>query len=119
MPPAQAELPAASLRVINAMYRMVAPRYRVSGAYWHTFELARASAAHWPRRGRNVVRVDCDARDPGLSRSVGAQLGAQVPVELELRDVELDLQYLLGRSFHRGEDPALGPSVYTDMKPRL
>ena len=47
------------------------------------------------------------------------QLLLQVPVELELRDVELDIQYLLGRNFHRGEDSALGASVFSDMKPRL
>ena len=34
--------------------------------------------------------------------------GAADGVPLEVRDVELEVQYLQGRNFHRGEDPALG-----------
>jgi hypothetical protein len=88
-------LPADRLRRINQMYRMRAPRYRVNNAYWYVYKLDRA---YWPKMGSNTLEVTLQDRDPGLTPTV------------ELRDVELQIDYLMGRSFHRGLDPDLGPS---------
>ena len=88
-------LPADRLRRINQMYRMRAPRYRVNNAYWYVYRLDRA---FWPRQGANALEVTLRERDRDLTPTV------------ELRDVELQIDYLMGRSFHRGIDPDLGPS---------
>ena len=114
-------LPASCLRKINAMYRMVAPRYRVGSTYWWVYELVDAPPELWPVKGTNQVGIACQHRDPGLlappaeppaSDQAGGDgfsvSGAADGVPLEVRDVELEVQYLQGRNFHRGEDPALG-----------
>lgn len=88
-------MPVDRLRRINQMYRMRAPRYRVNCAYWYVFKLDRP---FWPRTGSNTLEVTLRQRDPHLTPTV------------ELRDVELQIDYLMGRSFHRGLDPDLGPS---------
>ena len=85
-------LPKALMRTINRMYQMSAPRYRVGG-YWFIFKLDRD---HWPRKGRNTLEVTMLHRDPE----------AVPPVVM--RDVELETKYLMGRNYHRGEDPDLG-----------
>ena len=90
-------LPDSMLRKINHMYRMNGPRYRVFG-YWYIFRLG---PEHWPVRGENTIKVTLEGRDP------------HVTVPFQLRDVELETKYLLGRNFYRGpsfEDPDLGPS---------
>ena len=90
-------LPGSILRKINHVYRMNAPRYRVFG-YWYIFRLG---PEHWPVQGRNTVKVTLKRRDP------------DVTVPFQLRDVELETKYLLGKNFYRGpsfEDPDLGPS---------
>ncbi len=86
-------LPESQLRKINRMYKMSAPRYRVFG-YWFVWKL---NPSHWPKRGQNRLLVTVTYRDPALTP------------QLILRDVELDIQYLLGKNFHRGQDPDLGP----------
>ena len=90
-------LPDSMLRKINHVYRMNAPRYRVFG-YWYIFRLG---PDHWPSPGENTVKVTLKRRDP------------DVTVPFQLRDVELETKYLLGKNFYRGpsfEDPDLGPS---------
>ena len=88
------DLPDACLRKINQLYRMSAPRYRIDCAYWFIYRLDRPN---WPRRGRNnVVEVALERRDP------------QAIPEVLIRDVELDIKYLMGKNYHRGEDPDLG-----------
>ena len=55
---------------------------------------------HRPRRGGNDIEVTLLERDP------------EVTPEMAVRDVELEIRYLRGRSYHRGEhntDPDLGP----------
>ena len=64
---------------------------------------------HWPRPGPNPIGVVSVYRDERLASSIA----------LELRDVELDVQYLPGRAWHRGQDPALGPSNISDPVPKL
>jgi hypothetical protein len=89
-------LPDSSLRKINALYRMEAPRYRVNNSYWYVYRLDRA---HWPRSAKNSLEVVLSRRDP------------EVNPPLVLRNVELEIKYLLGKNFNRGQDPDLGPSV--------
>ena len=88
-------LPDSLLRKINEIYRMSAPRYRTGSGYWFIYRLDRM---HWPEQGNNVVEVTLTRRDPDLS--------AQVVI----RDVELETKYLMGKNFHRGQDPDLGPA---------
>lgn len=89
------DLPGTQMRRINEMYRMSAPRYRTGSGYWFVF---RPDPAHWPRTGRNELEVHLIERDPGVAP------------EVYVRDVELEISYLMGRSFHRMDDPDLGPS---------
>ena len=87
-------LPVRLLRRLNQMYVMSAPRFRVFG-YWFIFRLDRE---HWPVRGRNVLEVTLVRRDP------------QVVPEASVRDVEMEVKYLKGKSFHRDfVDADLGP----------
>ena len=94
------ELPSTMLRQINEMYRMSAPRYRTGSGYWFIFRLERP---HWPRKGNNKVEVCLEKRDPGV-----------VP-EVFVRDVELEIKYLMGKNFHRGQDIDLGPAEPSGM----
>jgi hypothetical protein len=88
-------LPESALRKINEMYKMTAPRYRVFG-YWFVFKLDRE---YWPKQGKNTFEVTLTCRD------------ADVTPPVTLRDVELEIKYLMGKNFHRDqiEDPELGP----------
>ena len=89
------QLPLDGCRRINQMYRMSAPRHRGGPTYWYVFRLG---AEHWPRAGDNTLEVILLERD-------AAVLG---PVSL--RDVELEIKYLYGRSAPRAYvDPDLGP----------
>ena len=89
------KLPESILRKINQMYRMSGPRNRSGPTYWFIFRLDRA---YFPQPGENELEVTLLERDPDV-------LGA-----VSLRDVELELKYLMGRNFHRGYvDPDLGP----------
>jgi len=88
------DLPAECLRRIDETYRMQAPRYRAGSAYWFIF---RPSPAMWPRQGPNRITVELQER------------AADVLPDMVLRDVELEIHYLMGRAFHRGYvDPDLG-----------
>ena len=88
------ELPEGQLRKINRMYKMGAPRFRVFG-YWFVF---RPDRALWPTQGVNELEVTLLERDP------------DVTPQIELRDVELDVKYLMGKHYHRGFiDPDIGP----------
>ncbi len=89
------DLPDSQLRRINEMYRMSAPRYRTGSGYWFVF---RPDRALWPHEGLNTLEVFLLERDPGVT------------AQIYLRDVELEIKYLMGRSFHRIDDPDLGPS---------
>ena len=87
------ELPETLLRKINRMYLMSAPRVRVFG-YWFIFKLDRQ---HWPQTGINRVEVTLHERDE-----------LALP-EVALRDVELEIKYLMGKNYHRSfVDPDLG-----------
>ena len=88
------KLPESLLRQINRMYMMSAPRYRVGGQ-WFIFRL---DNANWPNRGENQLEVTLIDKDP------------KVRGETHLRDVELEIKYLMGKNFHRGYvDQDLGP----------
>jgi hypothetical protein len=94
------ELPQSALRTINEMYRMQAPRYRTGSGYWYVFRLDRQ---HWPRKGGNVLEMELLRRD------------RQVTPRLYVRDVELEVQYLMGRNFNRGQDVDLGPHEHSGI----
>jgi hypothetical protein len=87
-------LPESALRTINQLYRMSEPRYRTGSGYWFIYKL---QPNDWPLQGKNVLEVTLTERDP------------DVLPQVFLRDVELEIKYLLGRNFHRGQDPDLGP----------
>jgi hypothetical protein len=81
------ELPLDTCRRINQMYRMHAPRHRGGPTYWYVFRLG---ADVWPRRGENILEVTLRHRDAAVVGTVS------------LRDVELEIHYLMGRSSPRG-----------------
>jgi hypothetical protein len=88
------ELPASCLRRINELYRMNAPRFRTGSCYWFVFHL---QPAHFPIKGENQVEVELVHREPEA-----------VP-DVRLRDVELEIRYLMGKAYHRSlVDPDLG-----------
>jgi hypothetical protein len=94
-----AELPLETCRRINQMYRMHAPRHRGGPTYWYVFRLA---VQLWPRRGDNTLEVTVLERDAAVLGSIS------------LRDVELEIKYLMGRSSPRGVvDPDLGLYEHT------
>jgi hypothetical protein len=87
-------LPDSLLRKINEMYRMSAPRCRTGSGYWFVYKL---DVPHWPKSGENILEVELLQRDP------------DVTPQIFLRDVELEIKYLMGKNFHRGQDVELGP----------
>ena len=96
------ELPENTHRRINELYKQRVPHDRIMGGYWHIFRLG---PEHWPVTGENTLEATLLERDPDL-----------VERFCTLRDVELEIKYLMGRSFHRGDgvgigdvDPDLGP----------
>ena len=90
------ELPDILLRKINEIYKMSAPRFRAMGSYWFIFKLDRE---HWPLKGRNTLEVTFHEDHPDLI--------VQTPY---IRDVEMDIKYLMGKNFHREfVDADLGP----------
>lgn len=93
-------LPPESRRRINQLYRMSTPRYRTGSCYWFIFRL---EGRHLPRQGANRLQITLQKRDP-----------AALP-QLYVRDVELDIRYLMGKAFHRPDDPDLGPTEPSGM----
>ena len=91
------ELPNELLRKLNEMYRMTAPRYRTGSGYWWIYRL---DPTHWPQKGDNMLEVTLLRRDPDATP------------QIHIRDVELEIQYLMGKNFHRGQDMDLGPYEY-------
>ena len=94
------ELPDALLRKINEVYRMSAPRYRAGSGYWFIYRLDRAL---WPKKGRNTLEVALLRRD------------RHVTPQIDVRDVELEIKYLMGKNYHRGQDPDLGPFEHSGI----
>jgi len=94
------ELPTAQLRKINEMYRMQAPRYRTGSGYWFVFHL---ESGPWPRKGNNLLEVELQRRD------------RQAIPPIYVRDVELEIEYLMGRNYNRGQDVDLGPYENSGM----
>ena len=90
-----AELPPGTLRRINELYRMQAPRYRTGSGYWFIWHLEQAN---WPVQGENILEVTLLEGDEGV-----------LPTPF-VRDVELEVKYLMGKNFHRDfVDAELGP----------
>ena len=72
------------------------PAIGTGSGYWFIFQLDRD---HWPQPGRNSIEVWLSKRDPDLTEDVF------------VRDVELEVKYLMGKNFHRGQDLDIGPSA--------
>ena len=89
-------LPGSALRKINQMYRMSTPNRGSGFGYWFVYHL---DQAWWPRKGKNEVEVRLEHRD------------STVIPEILLHDVEMEIRYLMGKNYHRNEDPDLGPSL--------
>ena len=90
-----AELPESSLRKINELYRMAAPRYRTGCCYWFIYRL---DGDCRPLRGDNRLEITLLERDP------------DVTPQIFVRDVELEIRYLMGKNYHRSfVDQDLGP----------
>ena len=94
------DLPDKNLRIINQMYRMKAPRYRTGSGYWFIYRL---DQSHWPKKGDNTLEVTLFRRNSYL-----------VP-DVYIRDVELEIKYLMGKHFHRGQDGDLGAYEYSGI----
>ncbi len=95
-------LPDSGLRKINQMYKMESPRYRIYG-YWFIYRL---DLEHWPQKGKNRLEIRLTHRD------------SDVTPQIFLRDVEMEMKYLMGKNFHRGQDPDLGSYEYSsDRRP--
>ena len=92
----RSKLPADLLRKINEMYRMSAPRYRTGSGYWFVFRLDRS---HWPRKGNNTLEITLDRRD------------SSVTPQIYIRDIELEICYLMGKNYHRLPERDLGPRI--------
>ena len=95
-------LPEGSHRRINELYKQRSPYPRVMGGYWHIFRLGPET---WPIVGANTVEVTLVERDPDLVEDF-----------CTLRDIELEIKYLMGRSFHRGDGIGVG-DVDLDLGP--
>jgi hypothetical protein len=86
-----------NLRRIDETYRMRAPRYRVGSACWYVFRL---SPEQWPPAGHQILEVLLEHRAPDAAPAV------------TIRDVEFDVQYLMGRAHRRSHnDPDLGQTT--------
>ncbi len=96
----EVELPSSLLRKINQMYRMQAPRYRTGSGYWFVYRL---NPAHWPRQGLNTLEVTLLERD------------SDITPQIYIRDVELEVKYLMGKHFHRGQDPDMGAYEFSGI----
>ena len=93
------ELPDKLLRRINGLYRMRAPRYRVGSSYWFIYRL---DNQYWPRQGRtNSLEITLLDKDEQVAET-----------DVFVRDVEMEIKYLMGKNFHRGHDADLGPYEY-------
>jgi len=88
------ELPDTLGRRLNTTYGKTSRHGRVGG-YFYVYRL---DPEHWPVQGINVVEVNMLERDPDFTPTP------------YLRDVEVEIRYLMGRDFYYGiEDPDLGP----------
>ena len=88
------EIPLNLMRQINKMYAMDSARYRVFGQ-WYIFNLTKE---YWPAKGSNIFEVTMLNHDSEVIKCPN------------LRDVELEIKYLMGKNFHRDFiDLDLGP----------
>jgi hypothetical protein len=65
---------------------MSAPRFRATG-YWFIYRL---EEGYWPVKGSNTLEVMLTHKDPEVIPSPS------------VRDVEVEVKYLMGKAFHRG-----------------
>ena len=87
------ELPDRLLRKINQIYRMQAPRYRTGSGYWFIYKLEQDQ---WPKKDENTLQISL------------LQQATDITSQIYIRDIELEIKYLMGKNFHRGDDSDLG-----------
>ena len=81
------ELPETLLRKINRQAFWTAPRYVVIDSVWYVYRLDRD---HWPVEGPNSLKVTLAERDAEVAH-----------IQVQLRDVELEVKYLMGKNWYR------------------
>ena len=92
-------IPDTFLRKINRTYLMASPRHRIFG-YWYVFKLPKE---FWPSKGKNTLEVSNLKRDEDIGPKP------------ELRDVEFEIKYLMGKNYHRSfVDEDLGPYEFAN-----
>ena len=92
-------IPDTFLRKINRTYSMESPRHRIFG-YWYVFKLPNE---FWPSKGKNTLEITNLKRDEDI---------VHLP---ELRDVEFEIKYLMGKNYHRSfVDEDLGPYEFAN-----
>ena len=92
-------IPDTFLRKINRTYLMASPRHRIFG-YWYVFNLPKE---FWPSKGKNTLEVTNLKRDEDIGPKP------------ELRDVEFEIKYLMGKNYHRSfVDEDLGPYEFAN-----
>jgi len=87
------ELPDRLLRKNNQIYRMQAPRYRTGSGYWFIYKLEQDQ---WPKKDENTLQISL------------LQQATDITSQIYIRDIELEIKYLMGKNFHRGDDSDLG-----------
>ena len=95
------DLPDELLRKINEMYRMSAPAlpHRVGLLVY----LPTGRGALAPTRRQHARSHLAKTRSGHRS------------LKVYIRDVELEIKYLMGKHFHRGQDADLGPYEYSGI----
>ena len=78
---------------------MSSPRHRIFG-YWYVFKLPKE---FWPLKGKNTLEATNLKRDQ------------DIVAKPELRDVEFEIKYLMGKNYHRSfVDEDLGPYEFAN-----
>lgn len=95
------DLPDRLLRVIDTSYGKGTPRYRTKG-YWFIFKLDKE---HHPVHGTNILEATLTEEDSDFAQD--ARPGALSTVAERnnvryLRDVELEIKYLMGKHYYSG-----------------
>ena len=88
-------LPNSNLRKINEMFKLKIPRFYQFG-YWFVYKL---DSSHWPEKGSNHLEIELIQRDP------------VVTPQIAIRNVELEIKYLMGKNLRRFDEIDLGAQV--------
>ena len=84
-----------NLRKINEMFKLKISRFYQFG-YWFVYKL---DSSHWPKKGSNHLKIELIQRDP------------VVTPQIAIRNVELEIKYLMGKNMRRFDEIDLGAQV--------